>query len=199
MHIDPSTIDERVTDWVVDHRGSPVIGIAQAVTVLGNGLTLTVVVLIAFVVLLIRRHVAEALMVGLGSLAASGLMVVLKHAFERQRPPVADRLLTIDTYSFPSGHALTSTVVYGLIAVAAYRLSPWCREHRRILASVVVLPLAIGVTRVILGVHWTTDVLGGWLIGAVWLTLCAAVCQRLSPMRPLARVPGSDHGSGSGD
>ena len=192
MHLDPSRLDADITDWVVQHRGSPWVGLAHGITVLGNALTLTVVAVVAFAVLLARRHTAEALLVGAGALVGSAVPVTLKHIFERQRPPVADRLLDIDTYSFPSGHALSSTVVYGLIAVAAYRLSPWVRAHPMMLVAAVLLPLTIGVTRVVLGVHWTTDVLAGWVIGALWVAMCSALCQHFSPMRradPDRRLP----------
>ncbi|MGW0037754.1 phosphatase PAP2 family protein [Gordonia sp. NPDC003376] len=169
-------LDDEVIGWVVGSRHQPWIGLAHAVTVLGNSLTLTVICVVVVAALLIRREIAPAVLLGAGALLGSAVMVMLKHIFGRTRPPVTDRLLTIESYSFPSGHAMMSMVVYCLVAVVAYGVSQWVRDHRWVLLAAPLLSIAIGLTRVYLGVHWLTDVLAGWMFGAVWVVLCVWIC-----------------------
>ncbi|UEA60124.1 phosphatase PAP2 family protein [Gordonia otitidis] len=175
MIVQITDVDQHITEWVVDHRVEPLTTIVRIVTVLGNTVTLWLVATVVVVVLAARRHVTEAVYVGVGALTGSLLMVILKHIFARARPPRDDRLLHIESYSFPSGHSMMTMVVYGLIAVAAYRLIPWVRAHPWSMALAPVISILVGLTRIYLGVHWTTDVLAGWIIGALWVGLCTWV------------------------
>ena len=116
----------------------------------------------------IRSLVTVLVCVG-GGLA---LNVLMKHAFQRPRPVLDDPLLTLDTYSFPSGHVLGSTLVYGLLVVLVFRHTR--RPLWRLLAAAGALA-AIGLvafTRMYLGVHYLSDVIAGFLEGVVWLALC---------------------------
>ncbi|MGV9711091.1 phosphatase PAP2 family protein [Gordonia sp. NPDC003424] len=174
-------IDRDITNRVVSARTEWGETLAHAMTVTGNTLALTVAVMAVTVFLMVRRAFPEAAMVGFGALLGYLLMIALKGLFGRSRPPVHDRLLDIDTYSFPSGHAMMSMIVFGLFAVAAYRLSEWVRAHPWILLIAPLWSIAIGCTRVYLGVHWMTDVVAGWLIGALWVAGCALLLARVSP------------------
>ncbi|NDZ96284.1 phosphatase PAP2 family protein [Streptomyces sp. SID6673] len=190
MFLSPNGVDRTITDSVVDLRTEVLTDIALVVTATGNTLVLTTVVVVVVLGLVGVRAVPEAILVGAGSFAGYLLMVGLKHLFARPRPPIADRLLDIDTYSFPSGHAMMSTVVFGLLAVAAYRLSAWVRAHPAVLLIASIWAIAIGCSRVYLGVHWTTDVLAGWLIGAVWVAGCAWLCARWAATPQRQRTAG---------
>lgn len=103
----------------------------------------------------------------------SGLLVLntFKKAFDRPRPPLELHAVVVGNASFPSGHAMLSAVVYlSLGALLAH-----FAERRRIkayaLSAGMVLTLAIGASRVYLGVHWPTDVIAGWALGAAWAML----------------------------
>lgn len=192
-HLSAVGIDRDITDRVVSARTDLGVTIAQAITITGSTLVLTLAVVAVSVFLVLRRTLPEALLVSLGSLLGLGLMVGLKNLFGRSRPPVQDRLIDIDTYSFPSGHAMMSMIVFGLFAVTAYRLSGWVRGHRWILVLAPLWSFAIGCTRVYLGVHWATDVVAGWLFGAAWVGVCAMLLSRLAP-----RIDSADIGTGSG-
>ena len=108
---------------------------------------------------------AVALVTGGGLL----LSTILKFVFHRARPLTAAEFMTHPSYSFPSGHAMNSMVTYGFLTLLLLN-----RVHERgrrvgiVLAALVVIG-AIGFSRVYLGVHFVTDVVGGWLAGAAWL------------------------------
>lgn len=104
----------------------------------------------------------------------------LKSLFDRPRPELVPHGSEVYTASFPSGHSLMATVVYLTLAVLLIRVfhKPAIRAYLMMLAVIVVL--AIGASRVYLGVHWPTDVLAGWLLGASWALLCALTARWLS-------------------
>lgn len=178
MFISPTTIDENILNWVVENRSEPWISIAEVVTLLGNTVTMAVLTCVVVIALAVTRHQVDAVYVGAGVLFGYALMQALKYSFARDRPPVEDRLLNIDTFSYPSGHAMMTMVVFGLFAVAAYRCSAWVRDHRSILVIAPALSILVGLTRVQLAVHWPTDVVSGWLFGAIWVALCTWILLR---------------------
>jgi undecaprenyl-diphosphatase len=118
--------------------------------------------------LLQQNRRRDAVIFVLTVLAAEALMEILKLTFHRQRPQqfVGESL---DSFSFPSGHALKSAAFYILLAILSSR-------HPAIRAAAVALALLIGISRIYLGVHYPTDVLGGYAVAAVCLSV--AVSQR---------------------
>lgn len=111
-----------------------------------------------------RAALFLALTVGGGALVSSGL----KALFHRPRPDLVDHLDQTFTSSFPSAHAMVSTLAYLTLATVGIR---FLRRHETrvfLLAMAVLLAFAIGASRVYLGVHWPSDVLAGWLAGAAW-------------------------------
>lgn len=123
-----------------------------------------------------------AVAIGVVLVASPVLTTVLKHAVDRPRP--FDALTPLLGPSFPSGHSLNSTATYGLLALVAWR-SRLPAAARRLAACLgVALPLLIGLSRLALGVHWGSDVLGGWLAGFVLVGLGAVAIRRLSAMEP---------------
>lgn len=115
-----------------------------------------------------RRQEATGL--GIATVGAVGLNYLLKEVFARARPALWDYIVHAVHYSFPSGHAMISTAVYGYIGYALAKEFPQWRKP--ILASTVALILAIGFSRLYLGVHWPTDVLVGYAAGLLWLIVC---------------------------
>ena len=118
------------------------------------------------------------------------LNVVLKHTFERARPHFAEPILELTTYSFPSGHAMGATVLYGFIACYAARhaRSWWGRVLPFVPASAMVATVAF--SRMYLGVHYLTDVLAGLVEGCAWLAICitgAATLNRRNRARAARR------------
>ncbi|GAA1899964.1 phosphatase PAP2 family protein [Williamsia serinedens] len=179
-------LDRDVTEWVADHRVDWLTSVFRVITTVGNTAAMTLIAVVATVVLW-RRHRALALTVLLGSATGWLLMQALKYGVARPRPPERFRVLAIDTYSFPSGHAMMSAIVLGLVAVAAWRTSTWVRAHAAVLAVAPVASALIGASRVYLGVHWTTDVVAGWVIGALWVVMALAVGGAVSRGRAARR------------
>jgi undecaprenyl-diphosphatase len=131
-------------------------------------------------VVLAWRRLWEPLLLVVAAVAGAGVCVqVLKAVVGRARPPVADRLVAETSQSFPSGHSLGSATVLGVLAalVVLHSGSPARRAVAVALAAGAVA--AIGGSRLYLGVHWPTDVVGGWVIGACWLTTCLTAHARL--------------------
>ncbi|MFF4357383.1 phosphatase PAP2 family protein [Streptomyces sp. NPDC001604] len=106
------------------------------------------------------------------------LQQTLKAAVDRPRPVWADPVDSAGYAAFPSGHAMTATVVCGLLLWLLHHYGPGRAVWRTALAVGVVSVLGVGLTRVWLGVHWPSDVVGGWLLGAMLVALAVLVHQR---------------------
>ncbi len=150
---------------------------AVAVTDLGGTLFLTLISLAGGAWLLLRRQAALTVYLGLTMIVGTALRYALKAGFARSRPDSELHRVPVDTFSFPSSHAMMSTVAYLTLGGLALRFAP-ARFRSSILAVVVGLPLLIGFTRVYLGVHWPSDVLAGWSAGVAWAGACALGFER---------------------
>lgn len=176
-------VDSSVADDLHDAvEGSPGWADAlKAVTFLGTSLVLYSVVAVAAVVSLARRQPRLAAFV-VATAATGGLLNrLVKALVGRERPWFPDPLADSGGYSFPSGHAMNSAVVFVAVAAALVILSR--RSPRWLVPAVAGLVLAIGFTRVALGVHFVSDVVGGWLLGVAWVVVGLAAFG-------LGRLPG---------
>jgi len=132
-----------------------------------------------------RRQYRRALIMTLGVGGAAALNLLLKAFFSRPRPELWPRLVNETNFSFPSGHAM-ATMALAAALVAALWYTRW-RIHAIIMGVVYVL--IIGLTRLYLGVHYPTDVIGGWLIGAAWIAVVFAVLGRATQSSTVADAP----------
>lgn len=98
-----------------------------------------------------------------------------KYWVGRDRPDLEAHLVVVKTQSFPSGHATSSMIFYMVMALALTRGTRW---HRPAAAGAFFLSLLIGLSRVMLGVHWPSDVIGGWAFGLLWVLLTLRIAQR---------------------
>lgn len=114
------------------------------------------------------------------------LNVVLKHIFRRQRPSLEDPLLTLATYSFPSGHTVAATLFYGVLACfLVRRIHAWPRRALVVAAGCLMVML-VALSRMYLGVHYLSDVMAASAEGAAWLAVCVTAVSTLHRRR-LAR------------
>lgn len=152
----------------VSYLGAPVLFAAVAATVLWFAW---------------RRDWQRAGALALTSVGGVALSNVLKMVFHRGRPETATEFITRQTWSFPSGHAMNSMISYGFLALLLLEFVKGRRERIAVLVVTVVLIATIGFSRVYLGVHYLSDVGGGWIAGAAWLVVCASG-YRFAQSRP---------------
>lgn len=163
--------DERLAEWLHGRATDPFNDVFRAITTLGNFTTLVVVTVIAVTVFWRRRERTDAVFVLFAFLGAQVLSSAMKLGFRRERPFFPDPLATESSFSFPSGHALISLAVYGSIALVLARRLPRRVDRMLLYAATALLILAIGFSRLYLGVHFLSDVLAGFAAGAAWLAL----------------------------
>jgi undecaprenyl-diphosphatase len=147
---------------------------ALEVTALGARVVVYMVVLVASAFLWQSRHHYSAALLWVSVFGAGLINTVLKVSFNRPRPDVFPwRTQHVGLASFPSGHAMTSIVVYGTLAFLIARLAPTRWLRRLVWALAVLVVVLVGLSRLYLGVHYPSDVLAGFLIGAAWAIICA--------------------------
>lgn len=137
-------------------------------TALGSIAVLVTVALIAGGYLMLCRQYGKAALLGVALGGGVVLSEALKGVFARSRPPEAYWMADAVNHSYPSGHALLSAVVYLTIGVMLARAVKLRTLRIYVVAAATMLVVVVGLSRVYLGVHWTTDVLAGWSVGAAW-------------------------------
>ncbi len=133
-------------------------------------LTLLTLVVLAFLMMTQKRH--AALLVAVSVAGGTALSQVMKWGFDRPRPDLVPHGMAVYTQSFPSGHAMLSAVVYLTLGALLARTQARTRVKVFLLMVAAALTVVVGISRIYLGVHWPTDVLGGWMLGAGWAALC---------------------------
>jgi len=141
-------------------------------------LTLFTVATVGYLLLIAVR--ITALVLGSAVIAGSVLVSVFKAAFGRLRPDPAFAELVAQGLSFPSGHASMAAIVFLTIGALTASTRARLAERMFILGTAAVFTLLVGLSRVALGVHWATDVLGGWTYGTAWALAWLLIARRLS-------------------
>lgn len=148
------------------------------ITSLGSFSILGLVVTLVLISLLIIRRPRAAGYVGFAVVSGTVLSTELKQVFDRPRPEML-QAMRVFTSSFPSGHATVSAVVYLTLAALLARLCTNRKLAVLCLATGIFLTLTVGISRVYLGVHYPTDVIAGWSLGAAWALLCWVAAELL--------------------
>ena len=172
LTVPPEAADREVLDWFVARRSDALTSAARVITDSGTSWLLFPMVAVAGTLVLIRtgRWLPGALALlagGLGVASRLGLSTVVRD----ERPPAADWLVPVHGYSFPSGHTTTSALVAGAIIWLLQQAFPRSRTRLGVQAALACWAALVGLSRLYLGVHWITDVLGGWLLAGAWLML----------------------------
>jgi membrane-associated phospholipid phosphatase len=134
---------------------------------------------LAVVIWLWRRGVRRVVWWAVATMTVGGVLAaILKLLVGRNRPELLDPVARAAGYSFPSGHALNAALAAGVLLLI---FLPFARDHPRgrvaLWVAVIVVPIITGVFRIALGVHWTSDVVGGWLMGIAMVTAMAAAFE----------------------
>lgn len=135
---------------------------------LGSMVALTLVTVIAVGYLALRGAWRSAVLLAGATLSGSLLVSLLKNAFGRLRPEAINADMVLASFSFPSGHASMSAVVYLMLGAWGASRVAHRAERVYVWSAAALMTLLIGLSRVVLGVHWATDVLGGWAFGTAW-------------------------------
>ncbi len=169
------SFDTTILLWLHRHSNATIDNVMLNITYLGDPEFVVVLVTISFSLLLWYKRYWAARILFLTCLGAVILNQGLKLVFVRPRPQLWSQLIVEHTYSYPSGHALGSAVLYGFLAVLVVREYP--RYRMGIYSITILLVAAIGLSRLYLGVHYPTDIIAGYAVGIPWLSACVKLLQ----------------------
>lgn len=181
------TWDDAILEWIGTVRGGITLDLMIAATVLGDG-EVEIPFALATGALLWRlgRERCARIFV-FCALSGQVVLMLAKQSFQRPRPDIIDRLAGAGWYSYPSGHAMLAPVIWGLglLLLSQSVSNAWIR--RVLLFLAVTIPIAIGVSRVYLGVHFPSDVIGALVLGTGWILLwLSAANHRRVELAPVA-------------
>ena len=164
--------EAQLSNWLHSHASPFVTSVMLVATSFGSTLMVTCIAASMALYLLWRRHPYWLAALVLSVAGGALLNNLLKYAFHRARPHFNDPILTFSGYSFPSGHTMMASVLYGV--VAAYLIAQTADRRRRVLTifSANVLIALVGFSRIYLGAHYLSDVLGAMAEGSACLSLC---------------------------
>lgn len=186
-HLGGTALDQHVWRWLVEHRSDPQITVFLAISHVGDPLTLLLLAVVAGVWLARRRSIAAGLAPVAALVAASVTETAVKQIVGRGRPPAFARLLTETDPSFPSGHTAGTAALFMTIALVTSPALKTRTERLVLVLASGTVAAAVGLARMVLGVHWLTDVAAGWLLGTAWaigVTLLLPSAERRLADRP---------------
>jgi len=173
---EPLTVaDARLSVWLHVHTSPLLTSAMRVITFFGS--TLGVILFAtAFGFYFVWRRRFDWL-AALASAVLGGMLLnkILKFAFHRPRPFFTDPLLTLTSFSFPSGHTMNATVLYGVIAAYLFTTTRAWTRRALVIFSASLLVLLVAFSRMYLGAHYLSDVLGAMAEGLAWLTVCLTV------------------------
>jgi len=185
----PTGVDRPVLTWTVAHRSGGWNAVEALATALGSGPFVVVITCAVAATLWWLRDRAGALAMVTLLAGAAVLTVAGKHLLARTRPPAATQVLPLETgFSFPSGHTLFAVSVWcGAAVLLSWHLR---RRGSRVLlvTAGTLVAVGVGASRLYLGYHWLTDVLGALVLGTAWVLVCVALASALRPA-PRAAAP----------
>lgn len=155
--------------------------LVRDISALGSTVVLTLAVVIVAGYLWIKKAPQKAAFLVVAVSAGALLNRLLKFGFARPRPDIVAHGTYVTTESFPSGHSANSAIIYLMLGMMLARIEASYSAKVYIFSVCVLLTMMIGMSRVYLGVHWPTDVLAGWAVGATWALLCWYVLLRTQP------------------
>lgn len=189
VHGDPLTfIDKNVAEWLHERTTPRMLTLMQLITALGSAYGVTGGAVITAIVLWWKRRWYRLLALALVIPGGMVMAILLKIAFHRSRPSFNDSISIFQGYSFPSGHTMAAMLLYGLLAVfAVVAVQSWRRRVGTVIGASVMV-LLVGFSRMYLGAHYLSDVLGAAAAGLAWLVLCLTAVDTLRRYRA---YPGS--------
>jgi undecaprenyl-diphosphatase len=194
MERDTAVFDRAILE-ALRNRSDPSVPVGPAwlqaamidITAMGGVAVLTLITALVAGYLLIVRKFTTAVFLTAAVAGGAITSTVLKFDFARPRPELVAHLVKVHTTSFPSGHALNSAVTYLTLGALLARAEQDRRARIFFMGAAIFLTLTIGFSRVYLGVHWPSDVIAGWCVGAAWAVLCSLVARALQRRNKIDR------------
>lgn len=162
-------LDEYGLRWINSHQSTALDHVMLEITSLGNFAVLLVMLLVVSAFLWLSNHRLSVVLLALGVGGGYAANNILKMFFDRDRPSVFEHGADVLTSSFPSGHAMVSTIAYLSVAYLVGRLEPKPAMRRVTWGLAVVIIILVATSRMYLGVHYPSDVIGGIIAGIAWL------------------------------
>ncbi len=173
MNGEPLTIaDAQISTWLHTHRSPHLTTAFWIVTSLGSTVVVSCVAVTVGLYLLWKRQLYWLAAIWISVLGGTLLNKFLKYVFHRPRPHFDDPILALTSYSFPSGHTMAATVLYGVLATLLCTKIKRRRFRVLVILSASLLIALVGFSRMYLGAHYLSDVLGAIAEGLAWLSLC---------------------------
>lgn len=172
-----TSFDESAMRYVGAHQIPWLTNAMVEVTTLGTGIVVAMIVAVAALFLWLYDYKQSATLLLVTTLGGMLLNNVLKAGFDRPRPRIFEWGTHAMTSSFPSGHAMSSAIVYPTVAYLAYRLHKTHFSRALTLLGALILVVLISFSRVYLGVHYPSDVLAGVIVGLAWSAFCMATLE----------------------
>jgi undecaprenyl-diphosphatase len=186
--------DQDLNAWSAHHRPPVALALARGLTYTGTGVLPYAMAALAGVAL--GRTARQRTLFALGCVgclaAAQAVRYGVMSLVARPRPATLEWATRASGWSFPSGHTTTSAIAGGLLALAVLARAP--RGGRALAALLACWAVLVGLTRVYLGVHWFSDVLGGWLFALCWLSLGVYTLARIAPQTFSSLQPAAEGG-----
>lgn len=154
-------------------------------TALGSVAVLTLVAVLAIGYLVVARRFPAAGFAVASIGGGAGLSALIKAVLMRPRPQIVPHLVHVSSSSFPSGHSMNAAIIYLTLATLLARGEKRRAVQMYLVGGAVFLALLVGATRVYLGVHWPSDVLAGWAIGAMWAAACSLLAKHFLERRTI--------------
>ncbi|GMK37404.1 phosphatase PAP2 family protein [Paenibacillus sp. CCS19] len=181
-HQQITAFDERITTMVLRLYSPTTTAIMKAFTFAGSTLCVTAIALLVTLMLSMIGYRRELIFFAGVIIGAGILNLVLKSIFHRARPDI-HRIVEASGYSFPSGHSMAAITLYGITIYFLWKHArkAWLRVVIIILGAAMIV--TIGISRIYLGVHYPSDVAGGYVMGAAWLAASIGTYERFLEQR----------------
>ncbi|WP_410769044.1 phosphatase PAP2 family protein [Fontibacillus sp. BL9] len=162
--------DRTLIDFVQGREAPGLTGVMEFFTSIGNGTSVALITIVAMIFLYgVLGHRRELLLLCCVMIGSTALNSLLKLSFIRERPTF-HRLIEVTGYSFPSGHSMAAFCLYGTLAYLLWRHLPGRKSRFVLILVSIIFIVCIGLSRIYLGVHYPSDVLGAYFAGCFWLS-----------------------------
>ncbi len=177
--------DKNTIHFFALHATPPLVAAMQRITFFGSSTFLLPAYLVLVAWYVSRKKFQYAIDIAVIALSSTALMFALKQVFHRHRPALPV-ITGVSGYSFPSGHALSSFIFFSILVYLVYKTT-WPAAGKILFTIVLLLyPLAVGLSRIVLNVHYATDVIGGFCLAVVWVIIAFSLLRKIRKSNPPA-------------